>query len=245
MQHKQTVIDIRNLSYSYVNEETSNRVSVLHDVSFSVSEGEFVSIVGPSGCGKSTILKLIAKLLDNNHRNIGIDRSKMSFVFQDFALFPWLNVRENIGFGLKMKSLDKKSLDIVVNEKILEVGLSGAEHKYPHELSGGMKQRVGIARALAMSPSILLMDEPFSSLDMLTAEKLRIDLLNIWTKYKMTVVMVTHLIDEAVEMSDRVIVFGPRPTIVKKVCEISLPRPRDKRSKEYFDLCDLISKEIL
>jgi NitT/TauT family transport system ATP-binding protein len=244
MRNNKPNITVRDLSYSYTNEETGEKVHVLKDVSFEIYPGEFVSLVGPSGCGKSTLLKLIAGLITVKHGDIELDRSKISFVFQDFALLPWLTVKENIEFGLKMRNVPLRERERIAMEKIAEVGLSGSAHKHPAELSGGMKQRVGIARAIAMSPDILLMDEPFSSLDMLTAEKLRGELMNIWLKYKMTIVMVTHLIEEAVELSDRVLVFHPRPTSVKKSFDISIPRPRDTRSKEYFDLCDQIEGNI-
>jgi len=238
-------ISVKNLSYHYTNEESGEKVSVLHDVSFDVYPGEFISLVGPSGCGKSTLLKIIANLIETKHKCIEIDQSKISFVFQDFALMPWLTVKENIEYGLKMKGVPQRERDKIAKEKIGEVGLSGFDNKLSVALSGGMKQRVGIARAMAMSPEILLMDEPFSSLDMLTAEKLRVELLDIWLKYKMTIVMVTHLIEEAVELSDRVLVFNPRPTSVKKVFDITLQRPRNKRSPEYFTLCDDIGKNII
>ncbi len=244
MSNNKPNITVKNLTYRYTNEETGEKVSVLHDVSFDIFPGEFVSLVGPSGCGKSTLLKLLAGLIQTKHKSIELDRSKISFVFQDFALMPWLTVKENIEFGLKMKGMPQHECDKIAREKIAEVGLTGSEDKFPVSLSGGMKQRVGIARAIAMNPDILFMDEPFSSLDMLTAEKLRVELMNIWLRYKMTIVMVTHLIEEAVELSDRVLVFNPRPTSVKKTFEISSPRPRDKRSQEYFKLCDEIGKNI-
>src|ERR1035437_9928262 len=244
MRNNKPNITVKDLSHSYTNEETGEKMHVLKDVSFEICPGEFVSLVGPSGCGKSTLLKLIAGLITVKYGNIELDRSKISFVFQDFALLPWLTVKENIEFGLKMRNLPLRERERIAMEKIAEVGLSGSAHKHPSELSGGMKQRVGIARAIAMSPDILLMDEPFSSLDMLTAEKLRGELMDIWLKYKMTIVMVTHLVEEAVELSDRVLVFHPRPTSVKKSFDIIIPRPRDKRSKEYFELCDQIEGNI-
>ncbi len=238
------VISVEKLSYSYLNEETGEKIHVIKDVSFDVKNGEFLSIVGPSGCGKSTLLKIIAGLLKVKHGHINLNTKKLAFVFQNFALFPWLTVKGNIEFGLKMNGVSKKERNRVSEEKIKEMGLSGFENKYPSELSGGMKQRVGIARALAVSPELLLLDEPFSSLDVLTAEKLRVELLSIWLKYKMTVVMVTHQVEEAVELSDRIIVFSPRPTFIKSSVSIQTTRPRDKRSEDYYKLVDEVSKNI-
>ncbi len=243
MQNK-NIATIENLFYSYTNEETNEHINVIKGISMNIHHGEFLSIVGPSGCGKSTLLKIIAGLIKTKHGNVNLNTDKLAFIFQNFALFPWLTVKENIEFGLRMKNVSKKERSKIAEEKINEIGLKGFENKYPVELSGGMKQRVGIARALAVNPELLLMDEPFSSLDVLTAEKLRTELLDIWSKYKMTIVMVTHLVEEAVELSDRVLVFGPRPTIIKESLSIELPRPRDKRSEEYYKIVDNISKKI-
>jgi NitT/TauT family transport system ATP-binding protein len=244
MQTKKPIISTANVSYVYTDEETGERLPVLKDISLNVYSGEFVSIIGPSGCGKSTFLKILTNLIKVKKGGISSHAQKMTMVFQNFALFPWLTVKENIEFGLKMNGVSREERSTIAQEKINEVGLSGFEHKHPAELSGGMRQRVGIARALAMSPDLLLMDEPFSSLDAITAEKLRVEILNIWLKYKMTVIMVTHLVEEAVELSDRIIVFSQRPSSVKKVIEVKTPRPRNKRSKEYYELVDAVSKEI-
>ncbi len=244
MENKKTIISALNLSYKYQNEESGEYLDVVKNVSLNIYPGEFVSLVGPSGCGKSTILRILSGLVKMQKGNVISETKKISMVFQNFALFPWLTVRENVEFGLKMEGFKKSERDKIVSKKIEEVGLSGFEDKYSIELSGGMKQRVGIARALSVNPDILLMDEPFSSLDVLTAEKLRAKLLDIWLKYKVTVIMVTHLVEEAVELSDRIFVFAPRPTFVKDVFEVKIPRPRNGRSKEYYDLVDKISKQI-
>lgn len=238
------ILFVKNISYTYTNEETGENIHVLKDISFDINQGEFVSIVGPSGCGKSTLLKIISGLIKTRHGKIELNTDKLSFVFQNFALFPWLTVKENVEFGLKMNGVSKKERGRISKEKIEEIGLTGFENKYPKELSGGMKQRVGVARALAMNPDILLMDEPFSSLDVLTAEKLRALLLEIWQKYHMTIIMVTHLVEEAVELSDRIIIFNPRPAFIKEIEEVKIVRPRDKRSEEYYKLVDKISKNI-
>lgn len=238
------ILQTKDIFYVYRNEETGERLDVLKDISLTIHTGEFVSIIGPSGCGKSTFLKIISDLIKPKNGEIISQSKEMSMVFQNFALFSWLTVKENIEFGLKMQGMEKVDREKIVMQKIEEVELSGFEHKYPSELSGGMKQRVGIARALAVSPDLLLMDEPFSSLDALTAERLRVTLHALWLKYRMTIVMVTHLVEEAVELSDRVIVFSKRPAYVKDTIKIDMERPRDKRSQEYYDFVDQIEVQI-
>jgi len=236
-------LKISHLHHSF-SEEGKKKLEVIKDVSFGVRRGEFLSIVGPSGGGKSTLLRIIAGLLKQTSGLLELGSSKMAMVFQNFAIFPWLTVYENIEFGLKMGGMSAKKRESIVREKIKEVGLTGFEDKYPKELSGGMRQRVGIARALAVNPEILLVDEPFSSLDSFTAEKLREDLLNIWLRYKMTVVMVTHLVEEAVQLSDRILVLSPRPAAIKLEVDVPLERPRSKRSQEFYALVDRITEEI-
>lgn len=230
--------------FHHFSEGPKKPFEVLKDVSFEVGRGEFVSLVGPSGSGKSTLLRIIAGLLKPSAGRLELATGKLAMVFQNFAVFPWLNARENIEFGLKMRGVDVKKRRRIAAEKIKEVGLSGFGEKYPKELSGGMRQRVGIARALAVSPELLLMDEPFSNLDAFTAEKLRQDLAEIWQKYRMTVVMVTHLIEEAIEMSDKVLVFSDRPASLKTSCLIDLARPRNKRSEDFYKIADRIASEI-
>lgn len=237
------LLKISHLHHSFP-EEGKKKLEVIKDVSFEVWKGEFLSIVGPSGGGKSTLLRIIAGLVKQTGGSLELGSNKMAMVFQNFAIFPWLTVYENIEFGLKMNGIAARERRNVVQEKIKEVGLAGFEDKYPKELSGGMRQRVGIARALAVNPEILLVDEPFSSLDSFTAEKLREDLLGIWLRYKMTVVMVTHLVEEAVQLSDRVLVLSPRPARIKLEMDISLERPRDRRSGEFYALVDKITAEI-
>ena len=223
----------------------------LSDVSFEVGGGEFVALVGPSGCGKSTLLRIIAGLEKQNSGEVDFEGEqvtagdmKSAMIFQHFALFPWMTVWENIAFGLNMRGDKKEDIKKIVEELIREVGLEGFGNKHPKELSGGMKQRVGIARALAVSPKLLLMDEPFSALDAFTADSLRKDLLSLWQKHKMTVVMVTHLVEEAVEMADRVVVFTPRPGKVEDIVDIKLKRPRNKRSQEFYDLVDRLTELV-
>jgi NitT/TauT family transport system ATP-binding protein len=203
--------------------------------------------MGPSGCGKSTLLRFIADLAKPIKGTIERNFTELSMVFQSHAIFPWLTVRENAGFGLEMKGISKSEQKTIVDAKLQEVGLMGdvdLSNSYPNQLSGGQKQRVSVARALAVSPEILLMDEPFSSLDSITAEKLKNDIYHLWKKYSMTIVMVNHLIEDAVELSNEVIVLSQKPGTVKEKIKIDLPFPRDKRSPEFFVLVDKIKSLI-
>lgn len=221
------------------------KLTALEKVSFDVGQGDFLTIIGPSGCGKSTLLRIIAGLDKQTSGKLEWqETSILSFVFQNFALFPYLTVSENIEFGLKMKGADLKKRAEVVKNLVEEVGLEGFEDKHPKELSGGMKQRVGIARALAVEPNVLLLDEPFSSLDEFTAENLRELLLQLWQKRGITIIMVTHLIREALELSDEVVVLTAQPGCVKEVIKNPLKRPRNLRSEEFFKLEDRVKSLI-
>lgn len=237
------ILKVNDLSHSFTG-ENKKIFEVIKNISFSVKEGEFLSIVGPSGGGKSTLLRIITGLIKPTRGTVEVNTSKMAMVFQNFAIFPWLTVHDNIGFGLKMAGVSARERKAIIAEKIKEVGLSGFDKKYPKELSGGMRQRVGLARALAVSPELLIMDEPFSSLDTFTAEKLRADLLEIWYKYKMTIVMVTHLVEEALQMSDIIIIVSRRPASIKQILDINLDRPRNNRSENFFSLLDNITSQI-
>ncbi len=208
-------------------------LKIVEDLSFTVSDKEFVVIVGPSGCGKTTLLRLIDGLIQPDAGRISINGRSPSapgpdkgVVFQSFRLLPWKNVLENIAFPLAIQGLHKEKRMARALEYAKLVGLTGFEHSYPHELSGGMQQRVGLARALAMDPEILLMDEPFASLDAQIREIMQLELLKIWSQKKTTVIFVTHSLDEAVLLADRIVLLGPRPSTVKEVIDISLPRPR-------------------
>lgn len=240
---KEILINAKNINKSF--QLDGEELEVLRDIELRVEEGEFVTLVGPSGCGKSTFLRIVSRLMKSDSGSIDTKvGTRLSFVFQNFGLFPWLTVQENIGFGLKMFEEGKQTVDTEVSARIKQMGLDGFEDKHPKELSGGMKQRVGIARALAVNPNLLLLDEPFSALDTFTAERLRGELLAIWEDSKITVLMVSHLVEEAVELSDKVIVFSAGPGRVKKEIIIDLPRPRDKRSKDFFKFVDQITELI-
>lgn len=215
----------------------------LENINLTIYEGEFLAIVGPSGCGKSTLLRMINGLVFPTQGKItykGHPQSEINIecgmVFQAFALLPWLTVMENVELGLQARGIGDAQAKKKADYYIDKVGLDGNEDAYPRELSGGMKQRVGFARALAIEPEILLMDEPFSALDPLTSINLREEVLDIWNDPNLrvnTVVMITHLIEEAVEMADRVVVMGSKPGKILKEIPVNLPRPRDKNSEEF------------
>lgn len=228
---------------------------MLDNVDFTVDEHEFVCLVGPSGCGKSTILRIIMGLVQPDQgatfyhgEPVLAPTPQMAMVFQSFALFPWLTVIKNVELGLEARGVPETERREKATRAVQEVGLEGFEEAYPRELSGGMKQRVGLARALALDPEVLLMDEPFSSLDALTAEALREEVLKLWENRSLApevVVMVTHSVEEAVYMADHVVVLTPRPGSVAKDLRIELSRPRDKRSQAIYDLVDNITGLIV
>ncbi len=224
----------------------------LDDVSFSIEDGEFVAIIGPSGCGKSTLLRMIAGL-DFPTKGIILFQGEpilgplpsISMVFQNFALLPWKTARENILVALESREMSRKQKEDRAQGFLSKLGLAGFEDEYPSELSGGMKQRVGIARALAVAPDILLMDEPFSSLDEVTARELRQEVLRIWrdrATYPNTLVLVTHLVEEAVLMADRALIMASRPGRIVADVKINIPRPRPDfmRSPIFFQYVDQI-----
>jgi ABC-type nitrate/sulfonate/bicarbonate transport system ATPase subunit/flavin-dependent dehydrogenase len=220
-------------------------IPVLERVSLEVKEGEFVCIVGPSGCGKSTLLNIVGGFLQPTAGQLVVEgepvrgpNPRRIFVFQENGVFPWLTVEENIGFGLSTKSAAERPP--IVAHYIDMVGLRGFERAYPRELSGGMKQRVEIARALAANPEIIYMDEPFGALDFITRLKMRSDLTRIWQSEKKTILFVTHDIEEAVQLADRVLVMSRRPATIQTVVEVDLPRPRDLDSQGYIETRDRI-----
>ncbi len=223
----------------------------LDDISLEVRDGEFVCILGPSGCGKTTLLRIIAGLEKKTGGSLNLKGKEISgpgpdrgMVFQEFALFPWRTVRRNVEFGLEIKGVPADKRREVSDKYIELVGLKGFEDSHPNQLSGGMKQRVGIARALANEPAILLMDEPFGALDAQTRNQMQKELLRIWAETKKTVVFITHSVDEAVFLSDRVIVMSSRPGRVKTVHKIDLPRPRDRGHPDFISLRKTILDEL-
>jgi len=243
-----SVLEVKNVTKTFTMEKS--KIQVLDNVSFSVGGDEFVCLVGPSGCGKSTMLRMIAGLEKQDAGQILFHKEpvtkptpKIAMVFQLFGLLPWKSALENVEVPLEVVGVPKENRVHAAEEYLKMVGLEGFENTYPHDLSGGMKQRVGIARALALKPEVLLMDEPFSSLDELTAKTLRELVLNIWRNPALptnTFIMVSHNVEEAVFMADRVIVMTPRPGRIIDEVKIDIPRPRGEHIREpiYFSLVD-------
>lgn len=237
------IIRAENIGFSY-----PGGIDIIKDISISGEEGRFLSIIGPSGCGKSTLLRIIAGLIRPGVGQVLFQGTVMdrpvpgiSFVFQDFALLPWLTNVENVELGFSMSDLDEKRKERKARKLIDGLGLSGFADLYPNVLSGGMKQRIGIARAIASDPRVLLMDEPFSSLDELTANTLRGEVSEMLHNRAISVdsvLMVTHNVEEAVELSDTIVVLADKPSYVKRVLEVKLPYPRDRRSPAFLDLVD-------
>ena len=225
-------------------DEEAKDAPALKDISFSVPAGGFVSIAGPSGAGKSTLMRVILGLMPHTSGTVVRNFSTSAMVFQNYALFPWLTALENTAFGLRMRGMSRRERERIAREKLQEVGLEHLENHYPNALSGGQRQRVGLARALAISPDLLIMDEPFSNLDTITAEALKADLLKIWRAYGMTILMVNHLIPDAIELSDQIIVMGAHPGHIEKTMLVDLPRPRDVRSAQFFKHVDLLTEII-
>lgn len=224
-------LTIRNLSKTYFDAYAGSHVNAVQDVSLEVPEGEFVSLVGPSGCGKSTILNLIAGFIPSSSGEILLDGRMVKgpgpdrgVVFQSFALFPWKTVLDNVAFGLKMRGMRKEERDRKAREYLELVGLSHAADRYPNELSGGMQQRVGVARALANDPDVLLMDEPFASVDAQTRMTLQEELTRIWQERRPTIIFITHDVSEAVFLANRVVVLSNGRLLDQ--LDIPLPRPR-------------------
>ena len=238
-------VEVRNVYKNY------NEVEALQDLSLDFPKGELTSLLGPSGCGKTTLLKIIAGLIPTTSGEVKINGKKVTgpgpdraFVFQDFALLPWETVIKNVSFGLELRGVAKSEREAIAEKYIVDVGLAGFEHKFPHQLSGGMRQRVGLARALSVDAEVLLMDEPFSAVDEQTRRKFQEDLLNLVKNENKTFLFVTHSIEEAVYLSDQIALLLPRPSRVSEIIRPSGFRHKDvdsiRRDSEYLDIVDRI-----
>lgn len=239
------LLEVRDVSYIYPGAEP---VEALRDITFAVERNEFISVIGPSGCGKSTLLRLLSDLLPVNQGEVRIDgepasvarrKREIGFVFQDPALMPWRSSLKNVRLPLEVLRRGGDSEKATSESLLRLVGLSDFAGKRPDQLSGGMRQRVSIARALTYDPPLLLMDEPFGALDQITRDEMNTELLSIWEQKQSTVVFVTHSIGEAIYLSDRIVVLSPRPGRIVDIVDVPLPRPRSpaiKRSREFFDI---------
>jgi len=244
-----TLISIDHLRKVYRKDEVET--VAIDDFSLDIKKGELISIVGPSGCGKTTLLRMIAGLLDSTSGTILIEGQpctkpgpERGMVFQDFALFPWRSVRKNVEFGLEIAGVPKQERRERAEKYIKLVGLEKFTNSMVHELSGGMKQRVGIARALVNNPKVVLMDEPFGALDAQTRNIMQAGLIRILNKTDQTIIFITHSVDEAVYLSDRIVILSKRPATIKEIVEIPWERPRDRASPEFTALRKRILEEL-
>ena len=241
-------LDFLDLSKTFPGRGLEEGIHALDQISYRIETGRFVSIVGPSGCGKTTLLRIIAGLEEASAGRVLLDGAELikgseatGLVFQEYALFPWRTTLQNIELGPEIKRVDKQKRRSTAMEYIKMFNLTGFEHRYPKELSGGMKQRVAIARTLIMNPRVVLMDEPFGSLDSQTRNGLQEFLLGVWGKRGDTILFVTHNVDEAVFLSDQILVLSKRPARIVKTFEVGLRRPRDRTGQE----CNEIRREVL
>jgi ABC-type nitrate/sulfonate/bicarbonate transport system ATPase subunit len=233
------IITIKDVNKIFPKGYGRRRVDVLNDVKLTVHKGEFLVLLGPSGCGKSTLLRIIAGLDSASSGLIehkeSYNKANISFVFQNFGVLPWLTVSKNVSIGLLEKKIPPHEIAKQTDDILEKFGLLSFKEYYPHQLSGGMKQRVGLARAFITKPDVVFLDEPFSELDFFTAKNLRDLLLTMWKEHGTTVVMVSHYIDEAVILADRIAVFSQRPSTIIKIITNDISRPRKNRSPEFFE----------
>ena len=240
-------LQISHIDKTYSTNENGHRLRIISDLSMEIEGSELVCLVGPSGCGKSTLLRLIAGLEQPDSGDIQMDgqtidgpHADRGMIFQDYALFPWRSVQKNVEFGLEVRSVPVRDRAAVTAKLIRMVGLAGFENRYPHQLSGGMRQRVAIARALAADPKVILMDEPFASLDSQVRKQMQLELLRILQEAQKTIVFVTHSVEEAVYLGDRVVVLTGRPARIKADYRLDLPRPRDPLDEGFIAFRRLI-----
>jgi NitT/TauT family transport system ATP-binding protein len=231
---------------------SSEDVIALKDINLNIYNGEFICLLGPSGCGKSTLLNAIAGFslptsgkLTTNGKDVKKPGPDRGMVFQEYALFPWMTVADNVAFGLDIKGTPKAEIKIKVDTLLEKLSLTDFRDRYPKDLSGGMRQRVAIARVLALDSPVLLMDEPFGALDALTRRNLQDELLRIWMEFKKTIVFVTHGIEESIYLADRVVVMTYRPGTIKKIVPVNIPRPRDVSSADFNNLKKELSQMVM
>jgi len=243
------IISVKGLSKTFVKEK--RRILAVDSFDLDVEGGEFVCLLGPSGCGKTTVLRIIAGLEDRtggqvllHGKDVETTRPRVGMVFQEFALFPWRSAKKNVEFGLEVRKVPPAERSRIAERYLDMVDLEGFEDAYPKELSGGMKQRVAIARALANEPEVLLMDEPFGSLDAQTRNLMQKELLRIWSATKKTIIFVTHSVDEAVFLADRIVVMTARPGRVRESIAVDLPKPRDRTGAEFIALRGQVLQEL-
>lgn len=236
-------LDVHSVNKVYEDPHGGGAVTALANVRLQVGDGEFCALLGHSGCGKTTLLNLVAGFEQPTAGTITVDGQPIdgpgwerTMIFQDYALFPWMTVERNVLFGLEMKQVPEAERTAIARHHIDLVGLGGAAGRYPHQLSGGMRQRVAIARALAVSPRVLLMDEPFAALDDQNRRLMQQELVRIWRQEPKTVMLVTHSIDEAILLADRIAVMTRHPGRIKEIVEVGLPRPRDEDDPAYLAL---------
>ncbi len=248
---KQKIINVENVSKTFVSEGGKKALNVLEDINLEINENEFVCIVGPSGCGKSTLLRIMSGLEKATkgrvlylNKPLNKPIKEIGMVFQNYSLMPWLNVEDNIALGLKFKKVSKNEQLEIVDEYLQIIGLNGFRKSYPHELSGGMQQRVAIARTLANDPDIVLMDEPFGALDAYTRIQLQKELLHIWERKKKTIVFVTHSVDEAIYLSDRIILMSKQHGAIYRDISIDIPRERERSDINYAKLNQELLEEF-
>ena len=243
-------IDIKNVSKSFVTKDKD--FTALKNVNLHVDDGELICLLGASGCGKTTLLRMIGGLEKADEGEI-FDRGELvtgpskdrGFIFQQYSLFPWLNVLDNVMFGLNLSGEHSKEENLAAAERYLErVGLSDFKYSYPHELSGGMKQRVAIIRSLLNHTPVLLMDEPFSAVDMLNRHSLQEQLIGVWKRFESTILFVTHDVDEAVYLADKIVIMDKNPGRIQEIIEVPLERPRQRESREFLDFQDVVEKKL-
>ena len=244
-------IEVKNINKSFISKK-NDQLSVLKDINLNIDDGELVCLLGPSGCGKTTLLRLIAGLDQPTSGEIIANGEKVvepsgdrAVIFQQYSLFPWLTVLQNVTFGLEMTKKGSKEENIETAERYLtRVGLIDFKDSYPHELSGGMKQRVAIIRSLLNHSPILLMDEPFSALDMQNRHKLQEQLIGVWKRFENTIVFVTHDVDEAVYLADKIVIMDKNPGRIANIIDVDIERPRKRDSKEFIALQETIVEDL-